>query len=72
MAKPKIKAKPSRKKPARRNKKKPSSGLLKRSFIKLSLLLLAVLAAYVVYLDYTVRTQFEGKRWALPAHVFAN
>jgi penicillin-binding protein 1B len=72
MAKPKIKAKLFKKKPARRNKKKLSSGLLKRSFIKLSLLLLVVLAAYVVYLDYTVRTQFEGKRWALPAHVFAN
>ncbi|MDA1107231.1 MAG: penicillin-binding protein 1B [Proteobacteria bacterium] len=26
---------------------------------------------YVVYLDHTVRTQFEGKRWALPARVYA-
>lgn len=26
---------------------------------------------YVAYLDYTVRTQFEGKRWALPARVYA-
>lgn len=36
--------------------------------------LLTILIAgvpYVVYLDYTVRTQFEGKRWALPARVYA-
>jgi penicillin-binding protein 1B len=26
---------------------------------------------FVVYLDYTIRTQFEGKRWALPARVYA-
>lgn len=26
---------------------------------------------YGVYLDYTIRTQFEGKRWALPARVYA-
>jgi len=36
------------------------------------LLALAVVGApYVAYLDYTVRTQFEGKRWALPARVYA-
>jgi penicillin-binding protein 1B len=29
------------------------------------------LAGYVVYLDQTVRTQFEGKRWSLPARVYA-
>lgn len=32
----------------------------------------AVLAiVYVVYLDFSIRTQFEGKRWALPARVYA-
>lgn len=40
--------------------------------------LLSLLAAgvvpffiYVLYLDAQVQTQFEGKRWALPAHVYA-
>ncbi len=28
-------------------------------------------AVYVAYLDYTIRSQFEGKRWALPARVYA-
>jgi len=42
-------------------------------------LLLIVLAgftfffiSYLGYLDYNVRKQFEGKRWAIPARVYAN
>ncbi|WP_338040417.1 transglycosylase domain-containing protein, partial [Methylocucumis oryzae] len=27
---------------------------------------------YILYLDHGIRTQFEGKRWAIPAHVYAN
>lgn len=27
---------------------------------------------YAGYLDYTIRNLFEGKRWAIPAHVFAS
>jgi penicillin-binding protein 1B len=39
----------------------------------LLLLVAAVLGAvlYAIYLDGTVRAKFEGKRWALPARVFA-
>ena len=39
-------------------------------FISLPVLLIAF-GVYVVYLDHTVRVQFEGKRWALPARVYA-
>ncbi len=35
-------------------------------------LALFILAAYLGYLDYTVRHQFEGRRWALPASVYAS
>ncbi len=31
----------------------------------------AIFVGYVFYLDSIVRVQFEGKRWALPAHVYA-
>ncbi len=31
-----------------------------------------VLTSYLGYLDYNVRTQFEGKRWAIPARVYAS
>jgi len=33
--------------------------------------LFVVFAGYCVYLDFVVRDQFEGKRWALPAQVYA-
>ena len=35
------------------------------------LLLVLALSAFILYLDITIRTQFEGKRWALPARVYA-
>ena len=31
-----------------------------------------MLVSYLGYLDYNVRTQFEGKRWAIPARVYAS
>ncbi len=33
--------------------------------------LFAISAVYVAYLDFQIRSQFEGKRWAVPAKVFA-
>ena len=36
-----------------------------------SSVVLVVSAVYVTYLDYQIRSQFEGKRWAIPAKVFA-
>ncbi len=59
--------------------KTPSKGgALKAVSVALGFLLLGglVLAAmtfagYVVHLDNTIREQFEGKRWALPARVYA-
>jgi len=31
-----------------------------------------ILASYLGYLDYNVRKQFEGKRWAIQARVYAS
>jgi penicillin-binding protein 1B len=42
-----------------------------RTFLLVGAGLFAAFAIYVGYLDHTVRTQFEGKRWALPARVYA-
>ncbi|HEY5682598.1 MAG TPA: penicillin-binding protein 1B [Sulfuricaulis sp.] len=40
--------------------------------MRLLLLALALmLSGFALYLDITVRTQFEGKRWAMPARVYA-
>ena len=30
-----------------------------------------ICAAYIAYLDFQIRSQFEGKRWAIPARVYA-
>ncbi len=38
---------------------------------KMALAAVILTAPYVLYLDFTVRTHFEGKRWELPARVYA-
>ncbi len=37
----------------------------------LILLTLLVVGGYLLYLSHTVRVQFEGKRWAVPARIYA-
>ncbi|MDJ0891750.1 MAG: penicillin-binding protein 1B [Gammaproteobacteria bacterium] len=39
--------------------------------LKVALAGLVVVAGYGIYLDATIRAQFEGKRWTVPAHVYA-
>ncbi|MDC9729697.1 MAG: penicillin-binding protein 1B [Methyloprofundus sp.] len=68
-------AKKTRKK--RQTSKKKSSvaklnAHLKRYFFIAAAAGLFAFFSYVGYLDYTVRHQFEGKRWTIPAHVYAN
>ena len=48
-------------------KRRPNRSLRVRIVILLALLL----AGYVVYLDVQIRSQFTGKRWSLPARVYA-
>lgn len=62
------KKKISSKKTTRRqhNKKKQSLPILR---IFLSLLFIFIL--YVIYLDFDVRSQFDGKKWSIPARVYA-
>jgi penicillin-binding protein 1B len=40
-------------------------------WFKLALVLLLLAGAYVVWLDFQVTSQFTGKRWSLPARVYA-
>jgi len=44
---------------------------LRRWVIGLIIAVIVFFPLYVLYLDYIVRSQFEGKRWALPARVYA-
>ncbi len=43
----------------------------KLPWLRIALVMLVVMGAYWIYLDATIRSQFEGKRWALPAKVYA-
>ena len=40
-------------------------------FAKISFVLLTVFIAYVFYLDFEIRSQFDGKKWSIPARVYA-
>lgn len=51
--------------------KKSRSGKLFR-YAHMVIILFCVLAAYVLWLDYRVQSEFAGKRWSLPARVFSN
>ncbi len=67
-------SKKNRKSPKRRNgaeKGQRVSAGWRRYLAPLLVALSLMLAAYVVYLDINVRQQFEGKRWAVPASVYA-
>jgi penicillin-binding protein 1B len=57
----------------RRGRKKSRRKVVSRRpfWIRIALLLAILLAAYVAYLDFQVRHQFTGKRWSLPARVYA-
>jgi penicillin-binding protein 1B len=63
-----------RKKPTTRrrsSKKRRKINRLRFPWVKVTLSLLLIAAAYVAYLDFQVYRQFEGKRWSLPARVYA-
>ena len=51
-------------------KPRPRSGGRSR-YVHISVILLCLCAGYVLWLDFRVRSEFEGKRWPLPARVYA-
>ena len=60
----------------RRKKPEPRTGFKYRWLLSLLLPVFLVAAvggfSYISYLDYTVRDKFEGKRWSIPARVYAS
>ena len=69
-----------RKAPVRRNKKtaskktsrsKRNKKKAKLPILRIFLSLLIIFTVYVIYLDFEVRSQFDGKRWSVPARVYA-
>ena len=56
---------------ARRKLRKKTRKTIQRGFVTLALLLVVLAIAVVVVLDHRVTRQFEGRRWTLPARVYA-
>ncbi|MBT1451634.1 penicillin-binding protein 1B [Glaciecola sp. XM2] len=44
---------------------------IKRHFVKLSLVILAVLISYLIYIDAQVKEHFSGNKWEVPAQIYA-
>ena len=57
----------------KRGRRKSRKKTTRRSFpwSRILIILALLLAAYLVYLDFRIRHQFDGKRWSLPARVYA-
>ncbi len=58
----------------RRNKKTKSTSFTWLAYLLIPLIIVGGIAgfSYVGYLDYNIRQQFEGKRWSIPARVYAS
>ena len=64
-------------KPRSRSGKRKKRSSIKKNRIRLWMLQLTVIslccfASYCLWLDFRVRTEFQGTRWALPARVYAS
>ncbi len=74
MAKKRLQKGKSRKRRSPEREKEKNghiSALGRRLGVNAVLFLALVAILYVLYLDSVIRYEFEGKRWALPAHVYA-
>ncbi len=60
-----------RTKSRRRAQAKKSPSLIRYLFWRVFLFGLVTIGLWVVYLDFTVRGKFDGKKWAIPARVYA-
>ena len=64
--------KTTKRKSRRRKSSRRKSGFSKLRILKYLLLSTLVIGTiYTIYLDFTIRNQFEGNRWEIPARVYA-
>ncbi len=56
----------------RKKPSKPSSHWFRNTVFAIFIACTFLLFCFIGYLDYNVREQFEGKRWAIPARVYAS
>ncbi|GAA6151843.1 penicillin-binding protein 1B [Pseudoteredinibacter isoporae] len=56
---------------ARKAKKAPAKPFFRRWWFKLFFFMALLFGVYLLYLDHTIRSKFDGRKWALPAKVYA-
>ena len=57
---------------SKRSRKQNKSNNNNRTIIKrVFLLFIVIFTSYVVYLDFDIRSQFDGRKWSVPAKVYA-
>lgn len=56
---------------ATKAKKIPAKPFYGRWWFKLFFFMGLIFSAYLLYLDHTIRSKFDGRKWALPAKVYA-
>ncbi len=62
---------PKKRKSRRRGGKRGKNRAFRLPWLKILLLALVLAGGYIGWLDFQVYRQFEGKRWSLPARVYA-
>ncbi len=63
---------PTKSKSKSKTKKTSRPFRIKRALVvKIAIVMLVVVSSWVIYLDAVVRAKFEGKRWEIPARVYA-
>lgn len=70
--KPKTKKRSSRRVVRKKSRFRIRCGVPRIWLFWIFLIPLFCVLLYIGYLDYSVRNLFEGKRWAIPAHVYAS
>jgi penicillin-binding protein 1B len=64
-------AKKARRSPSRGRNTKKQSSLMRYVFWRMLLISIVASLLWLVYLDFAVREKFDGKKWAIPARVYA-
>ncbi|MEE9355761.1 MAG: penicillin-binding protein 1B [Methylococcaceae bacterium] len=61
-----------KRKPVRKIRHSRFKFFFRRFVLATALIFAFILLCYLGYLDYMIKNQFEGKRWAIPANVYAS
>ena len=65
-----MRVKRKAKTPGRKSKRRAKIRISR--YVHIALILFCIISGYVVWLDFRIQSEFAGKRWSLPARVYAS